>query len=403
MRRANLRPAQAVLLGCKIILLALQSCHRLSTSAPSHPGCSLTNACTHGWSRCKKRGNNNGANTQRGWIRSVNASNATTQTFSLVLRGGGNGEEAVRSESDVGQDRETFQYEGNAFAGIGVKDARRSRAFWNEITRAMQDGEERGVTDEQLQATIERIFVTHFLFENVSIADDFITALTRQMLGFPVKSANWTCAACSAVSESHMLGCTGCGMQRSVVEYVQPAKHLDIDVPSGVPSLELALQQAQDGLRRGWNAAGRSARISVSSGSHTWAKELLVLCNMTLSLVGEGFQGCQGGRSLGRWWCLEGSQGRGEEMHFEYTHPHRSPARDGVPKCHLEPTTSYEEAVAFFEGRHPEFELDEEWDLVWATIDCWGGPWHFEACSILASEAIAFSSAAAASSTLCAW
>ena len=59
-----------------------------------------------------------------------------------------------------------------------------------------------------------------------------------------------------------------------------------------------------------------------------------------------------------------------------------------------------EEAIEWFHGRHPVMDLDEEWDLVWATIDCWGGPWHFERCSILASKAIALACAAHASASL---
>ena len=189
-------------------------------------------------------------------------------------------------------------------------------------------------------------------------------------------------------------------MQRSLVENALPAVHLEVAVPEDVPSLQQAVQDAQDGLREDWNPGGRSAVLTVASGAHVWEKELHVLCNMSLGLVGQGFQGRAGGKSLGRWWLRAGSRGQAEDMYFAYSHPHRSPAALGVPMCHLAREMTPEDTMRWIEGRHPELDLDEEWDLVWATVDCWGAPWHFEQCSILASKATALACAANASASL---
>lgn len=197
-----------------------------------------------------------------------------------------------------------------------------------------------------------------------------------------------------------MLACAVCDMPRSLAEKTLPVAHLEVTVPDDVPSLQLALNHVQDGLRQEWNPLGRSAMVSVASGAHVWEKELHVFCNMSLGLVGKGFQGCGGGQSLGRWWWHPGSRGQVEDMYFAYCHPHRSPAALGVPVCHLEREMTPEDAMLWMQGRHPELDLDEEWDLVWATIDCWGGPWHFEQSSILASKATALACAANASSSL---
>jgi hypothetical protein len=120
-------------------------------------------------------------------------------------------------------------------------------------------------------------------------------------------------------------------LQRSLAERVVAPEHVHVNVPDDAETLAAALDRAQAGLRREWNAAGRSARILLRSGSHTWAKELLVFCNMTLCFEGLGFQGCQGGRSEGRWWWLQGSQGQAVDMHFSYHHPHRSPGEEVSP------------------------------------------------------------------------
>ena len=193
----------------------------------------------------------------------------------------------------------------------------------------------------------------HLGFENASRADDFPTALRRIEQGYRTASANWTCAACSAASQSSMLACSGCGMQRSLAEHTRPAEHVEVTVPDDVSSLRLALEDAQRGLRREWNSRGRSAAVTVISGAHIWEKELHVLCNMSLSLFGRGFQGYEGGQSLGRWWWHPGSHGEAQDMYFAYSHPHRSPAVAGVPLCHLEPEMTIEEAIEWFHGRHP--------------------------------------------------
>ena len=111
----------------------------------------------------------------------------------------------------------------------------------------------------------------------------------------------------------------------------------------------------------------------------------------------------EGGQSLGRWWWLEGSHGAVDHMYMSYKHPNRSPANIGVPKWHLHRSATPEDVLQWLKGQHPRYDLDAEWDLVWATVDCWGGPWRFEQSSILASQAIALACAAEAEAAVYGW
>jgi hypothetical protein len=228
--------------------------------------------------------------------------------------GGGAGEVGVvtATETDYGGG---FQYQ-------------RSLAGLDQLVLA---GIRRGASKAELAEELLLQLIRDLTFSDASVPDDFSTAMRRLLDGNPVASSNWTCAACSTSSASHTLACCGCGMQRSLAERVVAPEHVHVNVPDDAETFAAALDRAQAGLRREWNAAGRSARILLRSGSHTWAKELLVFCNMTLCFEGLGFQGCQGGRSEGRWWWLQGSQGQAVDMHFSYHHPHRSPGEEVSP------------------------------------------------------------------------
>jgi hypothetical protein len=192
---------------------------------------------------------------------------------SLVLRGGGEEGTDVEAEAERGK-----------FAALQL-----------ELQERMLEGVQRGDDELKLREELERQLIKHLDFENASIPDNFPAALRRLAEGCPVASSNWTCCACSASSEAHMLACIECGMRRSLVEHALPVKHINVLVPQDMQTLADALNHAQHDMSTEWNAAGRSAIIRVASGSHTWDKELLVLCNMSLSLVGRGFQGKEGG------------------------------------------------------------------------------------------------------------
>jgi hypothetical protein len=246
--------------------------------------------------------------------------------------GGGAGEVGVvtATETDYGGG---FQYQ-SSLAGL---------------QNAVVAGIRRGASKAELAEELLLQLIRDLTFADASVPDDFSTAMRRLLDGNPVASVNWTCAACSMSSASHTLACCGCGMQRSLAERVVAPEHVHVNVPDDAESLAEALDRAQAGMQRGWNAAGRSARISLRSGSHTWAKELLVFCNMTLCFEGLGFQGCQGGRSEGRWWWLQGSQGRAEDMLFSYHHPHRSPAGGGVPKFYLDRDVTWDDQLLWLQ------------------------------------------------------
>ena len=234
------------------------------------------------------------------------AASAARPLYPLALRGG----QAEAGGGVLADGRDSGGGAECGGAGGGTPDGAAGECDYERVLAGLQDavvaGIRRGAPRAELARELELRLIRDVAFANASVPDDFATAMRRLAHGCPVASANWTCAACSTSSASHTLACCGCCLQRSLAERVITPEHVRVCVPDDVETMAEALDMAQAGLSREWNAAGRSAHISLRSGSHTWAKELLVLCNMSLCFEGRGFQGCDGGRSAGRWWLLDG-------------------------------------------------------------------------------------------------
>ena len=103
------------------------------------------------------------------------------------------------------------------------------------------EGLDRGRSEDEMMKALSLKFVEHLEFDNVSVADDFPTALRRLNQGCPVVSADWICVACNTATKPFALACMGCGRPRSLVEHALPPAHFNISVPNDIASLQLAV------------------------------------------------------------------------------------------------------------------------------------------------------------------